>query len=181
MMRAWLESVKRGVRRVVPDYRGLVVAGLGLGAVCGFAVVLLAAFETSSVVVADDTRVECFTRCLTAFAGAASANEPRAPRATSATSNVFIVLRIMECPLFPEFPRNSILGRRNHSAPTASVQRSGRSQSSRGTCRSESSPRVGSFRSSGLQTPKLCRRTREPECIERPDPSDARLRRRLET
>ena len=96
-MRAGLKSVKPGVRRcVMPDYRGLVVAGLCLGAACGFAVVLLAAFEASSVVVADDTRVECFTRCLTAFAGAASANEPRAQTATSATSNVFSVLRIME-------------------------------------------------------------------------------------
>ena len=81
---------------------------------------------------------------------------------------------------FPEFPRNSILGRRNHSAPTASVQRSGRFRSSRDLPLGISSSRrlISIIRSANST---LCRRTREPECIERPDPSDARLRRRLET
>jgi hypothetical protein len=62
-----------------------------------FVVVFPAAFpaaDASSVL--DDTRVECFARCLTTFWGAASAIEPRVHTATTATSSIFIVLRIME-------------------------------------------------------------------------------------
>ena len=69
-----------------------------------FVVVFFPAFvATDGGVVLDDTRVECFVRCLIAFLGAASAIEPRMNTATSAASSIFIVLRIIESPLFLTF------------------------------------------------------------------------------
>jgi hypothetical protein len=71
-----------------------------------FVVAFLAGFAAvGDGSVLDDTRVECFARCLTAFLGAASVIEPRVHTATTATSSSFIAVRIMESPSFPEFPR----------------------------------------------------------------------------
>ena len=50
--------------------------------------------------VLTDTRVECLVRCFTTFFGAASAIEPSTNMVTSATTSIFIVLRIIEPPLF---------------------------------------------------------------------------------
>src|SRR5438093_13029192 len=117
MMRAGSESVKRrgAGRRPGANYPCLVVVfngGLCLAVAVEwragrrFVVAFPAAFPAADASSAlDDTRVECFARCLTTFLGAASAIESRVDTATTATSSIFIVLRIMESPSSPEFPR----------------------------------------------------------------------------
>ena len=130
-MQAWFPACQaRGWRRSAAgrNYRGLVVVlCLAVAVEWGAARRLVVAFPEAFAGVdgsePDDTRVECFARCLTVFLGAASAIEPRKHTATTATSSMFIVLRIMESPLFLSFRENSILDGRNHSAPALTVQR----------------------------------------------------------